>query len=323
MHDNVIEPHPVEQRVESRQATRRQFLAVTGAAILGASRQVSADESALPVIDCHAHLYGEDEQKYPPIEKPYRPPAGTGSISHLRKEIKANGVRSVVAVQTMTFYQWDNRFNSDLCRDHRDILSGVCLLNPDDPDSPALLEKYVKDDNIRGLRFIPNRKSGLLDEPGNNALLATCERLGITACALINRNDRPSLEVLARRYPKLRIVIDHCLNLKAGPEFDAILSDMLALANVPNLHAKLSYLVTGSAEEFPFRDMHASCRKIIDAFSPERCIWGSDFPCELWCPKASYTQNLQIFTHELGLDDRTKRQILCETPKRLGFAAPG
>ena len=25
------------------------------------------------IIDCHAHIYGEDEQKYPPIDKPYRP----------------------------------------------------------------------------------------------------------------------------------------------------------------------------------------------------------------------------------------------------------
>lgn len=321
MHD-VFES-PSTSREIGASPTRRQFLATTGAAILAASRRLAAEESSLPVIDCHAHLYGEDEQKYPPIEKPYRPPAGTGSISHLRKEVKANGVRSVVAVQTMTFYQWDNRFNSDLCRDNRDLLAGVCLLNPDDPGSPALLEKYVKEYNIRGLRFIPNRKSGLLDEPGNNALLASCERLGITACALISRNDRAPLEALAKRYPKLQIVIDHCLNLKAGPDYDAILGDMLALAQVPNLNAKLSYLVTGSAEEFPFRDMHQSCRQIIDAFTPERCIWGSDFPCELWCPKATYTQNLRVFTHELSLDDRTKRQILCETPKRLGFAAPG
>ena len=27
--------------------------------------------------------------------------------------------------------------------------------------------------------------------------------------------------------------------------------------------------------------MHEPCRKIIAAYTPDRCVWGSDFPCEL------------------------------------------
>ena len=302
--------------------SRRQFLAASGIAVTGVVRAVSAEESPSPlaIVDCHTHLYGEDEKLYPTIEKPYRPPAGKGTIRHLRQEMKAAGVRSAVAVQTITYYEWDNRFNNATCREHRDVITGVCLMNPEDPQSPELMEQYVRENNIRGLRFIDNKKSGLLDEPGNNRLLSTCERLGITACALVGRNDRPQLEALATRYPKLNLVIDHCLGLKVGEQFAATLADMLAFARFPNIHAKLSYLVTGSNEEYPFRDTHDSCRQIMKSFGVERCIWGSDFPCELWCPKATYAQHLRLFTHELGLSDHEKRQILCETPKRLGFA---
>jgi predicted TIM-barrel fold metal-dependent hydrolase len=300
--------------------SRRQFLASSGVAAACLATEASADETALPIIDCHTHIYSEDETTYPGIEKPYRPPAGKGTIANLRQEMKAAGVRSAVGVQTFTFYNWDNRFTADACRDNRDVLVGVCLLNPDNPQSPALLERYVKEHNIRGLRFINNQKTGQLDEPGNNALLSTCQRLGIAACALINRDGRSQLEALAARYPKLSLVIDHSLNLVAGKQYSAILDDLVALAKVPNLFAKLSHVVTGSAEQYPFRDMHDSCRQIIKAFGPERCVWGSDFPCELWCPKASYAQHLSVFTHELGLDQETKRQILCETPQRLGFA---
>jgi predicted TIM-barrel fold metal-dependent hydrolase len=300
--------------------SRRQFLASSGVAAACLAIDTSADETALTIIDCHTHIYSEDETTYPAIEKPYRPPAGKGTIANLRQEMKANGVRSAVAVQTFTFYKWDNRFTADACRDNRDVLAGVCLLNPEDPRSPALLERYVKEQNIRGLRFINNQKTGQLDDPGNNALLSTCQRLGIAACALINRDGRSQLEALAGRYPKLSVVIDHCLNLVAGKQYSAILGDLVALAKVPNLYAKLSHVVTGSAEQYPFRDMHDSCRQIIKAFGPERCVWGSDFPCELWCPKASYAQHLRVFTHELGLDEETKQQILCETPQRLGFA---
>ena len=304
--------------------SRREMLVSTGLAAAGLTVQAHAAGPAVAVgmsiVDCHAHIYSDDDTKYPTIEKPFRPPSGKGTVAHLRQEMKAAGVQSVVAIHTFTYYGWDNRFTADACRDNREGLTGVCLLNPDDPNSPALLERYVSENNIRGLRFINNQKTGRLDEPGNNALLAVCQRLGITACALTNRDSRSQIEALAARYPELKLVIDHCLNLAAGKDHDAILADMLALAKVPNLFAKLSYLVTGSAEQYPFRDMHDSCHKIIHAFGAGRCVWGSDFPCELWCPKATYAQHLRLFTHELGLDDVTSSTILCETPRRLGFA---
>jgi predicted TIM-barrel fold metal-dependent hydrolase len=65
------------------------------------------------IIDCHAHIYGDDEKKYPAIDKPYRPPNGTGTLEHLRREMKAAGVQYVTAIQTSTFYRWDNRFTAD------------------------------------------------------------------------------------------------------------------------------------------------------------------------------------------------------------------
>jgi predicted TIM-barrel fold metal-dependent hydrolase len=307
----------------ANELSRREFLTTGGAAAVGlaaAAGNLSAAD-ALPIIDCHAHIYSEDDKTYPIIEKPYRPPAGKGTIAHLRQELNAAGVRSAAAIHTFTYYGWDNRFTADACRDNRDVITGVCLLDPDDANSPARLEQYIKELNFRGLRFINNKKTGQLDEPGNNALLAVCQRFGITACALINRDSRSQLEALAARYPRLPLVIDHALNLVAGKDYDAILGDMLALAKTPNLYAKLSHVVTGSAEEYPFRDMHHSCRQIIKAYGADRCVWGSDFPCELWCPKASYAQHLRVFTHELGLDAETKRQILCETPRKLGFGA--
>jgi L-fuconolactonase len=304
--------------------SRRKFIASTGLATAcmvaaAPAEGAAALETEPAIVDCHAHIYSDDESTYPVIEEPYRPPAGKGTVANLRHEMKAAGVHSVVAIHTFTFYGWDNRFTADACRANRDGMTGVCLLNPDDPQSPALLKRYFEEHNIRGLRFINNQNTGQIDDPGNNALLSMCQRLGITACALTNRDSRSQLEALAARYPNLRLVIDHCLNLAAGKQYDAILGDMLALARVPNLHAKLSHVVTGSAEQYPFRDMHDSCRQIIRAFGPDRCVWGSDFPCELWCPKASYAQHLRVFTDELGLDEPTRRQILWETPRRLWF----
>ena len=38
------------------------------------------------IIDTHAHIYSPDEKRYPPIEKPLRPPGGKGSLEDLQRE---------------------------------------------------------------------------------------------------------------------------------------------------------------------------------------------------------------------------------------------
>lgn len=304
--------------------TRRKFIQATGAGVaagmIGPAVSKSEEKKEPPlIIDCHAHIYGEDETKYPTIAKPYRPPKGKGTIAHLKSEMHAAGVRYVTAIQTSTFYRWDNRFTADSARANKDFMVGVCTLDPDDAKSPALLEKYVKQYNVRGMRSIP-AKSGRLDDPGVDKLWETAERLGIVINALVSRDKRKEVEVLAKRHPKLSVVIDHCLNLKAGPTLKATLSDVVALSRLPNVHAKLTFIPTGSKQEFPCGDLHDACRTVIDAFGADRCVWGSDFPCELWCPKISYSQHLKIFTHELGLDGATKQAVLGKTAFRLWFS---
>ena len=272
------------------------------------------------IIDCHAHIYGEDEAKYPPIDKPYRPAKGTGTLVHLRREMKANGVRFVTAIQTSTFYRWDNRFTADSARANPDWMAGVCTLDPDDGHSPGLLAEYVRDANIRGMRSIP-AADGRLDHPGVVDLWKTAERLGIVINVLVNRDKGDQLSALLERLPKLRVVVDHCLNITAGKDRDAIVLDLVKLARYPNLYAKLSFIPTGSGESYPCRDLHDACRAVIKAFGPDRCVWGSDFPCELWCPKVTYAQHLKIFTHELGLDQPTQEAILGKTAEGLWFKA--
>ena len=141
---------------------RRQFLGstVAVAALTGSTRSAPPDQPPL-VIDCHAHVYGEDEKAYPTIEKPNRPPAGKGTVPHLLRTLRENGVSRATAIQTSTFYGWDNRFLADTSKHHRDVLAGVCTLDPDDPTSPATLERLVRESNVRGMRSIP-AKSRLL-----------------------------------------------------------------------------------------------------------------------------------------------------------------
>jgi predicted TIM-barrel fold metal-dependent hydrolase len=270
------------------------------------------------IVDTHAHIYSPDEKRYPPIDKPLRPPGGKASVEDLQRESRANGVKAVCAIQTSTFYRFDNRYICDSARAHKDWIAGVCTLDPDDPHSPGLMQQFVRDYHIRGMRSIP-AKNGQLNHAGVRALWKTGLEQGIVINVLIDRDKAPEAEVLLKEFSGLKVVLDHCLNFKAGPDFQPILADVLRLSRHKNLHAKLTFLPTGSTNGYPCADMHAACLKIIDAFGPERCVWGSDFPCELWTPKVTYAEHLKIFAEALPLKDSARAQILGETARRLWF----
>jgi predicted TIM-barrel fold metal-dependent hydrolase len=89
---------------------------------------------------------------------------------------------------------------------------------------------------------------------------------------------------------------------------------------IPTFTPKRSFLATGSARPYPFTDLHDACRRIIDAYGPNRCLWGSAFPCELWCPRTTYSQSVALFARVLGLDARARDAILGRTAYRLYFA---
>ena len=67
----------------------------------------------MDIVDTHAHVYAPDEERYPPIEEPLRPPGGKGSLEDLRAEIQSNGVSAACIIQTSSFYRFDNRYILD------------------------------------------------------------------------------------------------------------------------------------------------------------------------------------------------------------------
>lgn len=275
------------------------------------------------IVDTHAHIYSEDTAAYPMIPEPYLPPPGKGTLEHLRAEMRANGVERVVMVHTFTAYRWDNRLVADVVGACREFATGVCALNPNDAESPAVLERYFREQGIRGLRVFPvEGEDGerSFELPGHLRLWEKCAELGMVVCALIHPPQIKALKRLLTRFPGVPVVLDHCANLDADDAPDGEdLEAVLALAQFPNLYAKITFLVTGSGEEYPCRDTHVLGRKIIEAFGPERCMWGSDFPCELWIPKASYAEHLRLFTKDLGLDASAQEAVLGGTALRLWF----
>jgi L-fuconolactonase len=97
---------------------------------------------------------------------------------------------------------------------------------------------------------------------------------------------------LLRRYPSMRVVIDHSMKPQIrdhaeSPEvFDHWAEGMSQLADRTQAYCKFSGLVTEATENWTIDDLRPYTDHILAAFGPDRVMWGSDWPvCQL---RASY-----------------------------------
>jgi predicted TIM-barrel fold metal-dependent hydrolase len=101
------------------------------------------------------------------------------------------------------------------------------------------------------------------------------------------------MEPVAQKYPNLTMIIDH-LGVSQSPvsppredKWDR-LPGVLGLAKYPNVHVKFSGVpLMSESGKFPYEDTWPFLHKIIEAFTPDRLLWGTDFTRMRWIPQTS------------------------------------
>ena len=85
--------------------------------------------------------------------------------------------------------------------------------------------------------------------------------------------------LVAQRVPDLRIAIDHLGKPPIGTrEFEPWSSLLARAARMPNVFAKISGLDAGGAHEWSATDIAPYIDRALELFSPERLMFGSDWP---------------------------------------------
>ena len=276
------------------------------------------------VVDAHPHIYASDKAHYPTIDDPWEP-GEPAEVDDLKARMAAAGVERAVFIQTSTYYGWDNRYVIDSSRDNASWATGVVTLSPDDEAHLDQLSDAVENHGVRGLRGTTDRRR-LIGSANVRRLWSHARDLGIVVnCMVLDDLDRvPEIEQIAGELDDLPIVIDHCFMLNASNlsqtfTLEAKLAALERLAGRPNIHAKLTPGTHGSGRVYPHEDMHGPLKRVIDYFGVDRCVWGSNFPNALWSKGTSYTQNLTLFTEELGLSKSEQEAILGTTALGLWF----
>ena len=106
---------------------------------------------------------------------------------------------------------------------------------------------------------------------------------------------------VAQRHPTLRLILDHMARRKGmkDEKLGPGLSPTIELAKYPNVFVKLTSTQSCSTESYPYRNIHPHLRRLIEAFGPRRCFWGTDLSAMLSRTKCTYRQAVTMFTEEM------------------------
>jgi L-fuconolactonase len=158
------------------------------------------------------------------------------------------------------------------------VVGWVDLLSPQAPERIAALSARPKFKGVRPmLQNLPDEawiaRSDLA--PAIDALVMH----DLSLDALVFTRHLPHLLILATRRPDLRIVIDHGAKPPiAGDAFDEWAEAMSRLAALPQVHCKLSGLLTEARPDQPPEAIAPYVERLIALFGPDRLMWGSDWP---------------------------------------------
>ena len=272
-----------------------------------------------PAADCHAHVFCG--AAYPFASEPvYVPePSQRGTVASFLAVLDAHAMTHGLLVAAQP-YGRDNRCMLDAIAASRGRLKGVALVNP------AISERDLAALSDRGVVGIRMNLStyGLreLTEPGADRLLARIKEMNWFLQIHCEKDELAAAAPLLRR-AGVRIVVDHFgrPDVRQGvaqPGFVAL----LALGESGNAVVKLSGPFRCSREGPPYRDVDPFIAAVIGAFTPDNCVWGSDWPFVRVNERVDYGPGLACLPRWLP-DPDDRRKVLWENPARLfGFRLP-
>lgn len=263
-------------------------------------------------IDAHHHLWQPVRGDYdwmpkdiPVLNRPYVP-------GDLASTLAANGIDGTILVQAAATTA-ETEYMLGLA-DGCDFIKGVVgWIDFEDPTQVTQLERFADHPKFRGVRpMIQDIADPDWMLRGDVAwAYAALIDLGLSFDALGMPQHINNFRTLAQKYPDLPIVYDHCMkpqirNQMAGQDaFTDWASGITDLANDTGGVIKFSALVTEASDGWTTQDLRPFAHHVLDAFGPNRVMWGSDWPvCRVRAEYDMWFDAAQDLTAHLTSSDR-------------------
>jgi len=210
------------------------------------------------IVDIHPHIISDDEQAYPPAplfgkrsdwsqERP-------STVEALIAAMDAAGVAKAAVVHSSTTYGFDNSYVVDGCNQYKDRLVAVGSVDVLQPDAPKTILEW-KERGLAGLRLFTGGSTkefdpSELEDPRSYPAWELCSELGITMCIQTGPIGLPQVTALAKRFPKVKIILDHLgrPDVLDGPPY-ANAKSMFDLAPLENIYFKLTPRIFGDVKK--------------------------------------------------------------------------
>lgn len=272
----------------------------------------------MPVIDAHQHFWDrrntqfdytwQDAEPLAPICRNFMPP-------DLQPHLVHAGVDYTVFVQTQHNLA-ENRWILGLADNYPFIVGVVGWVDLASPAVADQLAEFKDHDKFVGIRHI------VQDEPNDDFIirpdilrgLKVLQKQGIPYDLLFYVKHLRHAATVARHVPDLPLVIDHLSKPRIKDHaIDDWLPYLKTAAECDNVYCKLSGMITEADwRKWTADDLKPYVHAALDAFGPERCMYGSDWPvCEL---AGTYQQVYEAINTALGpISDRERAMIFGET----------
>ncbi|GAA0134993.1 amidohydrolase family protein [Paenibacillus sp. YSY-4.3] len=252
-------------------------------------------------IDAHQHFwkigrndYGWIAPEIPVLFRDYLP-------SDLEPHLNNHGIGKTILVQAAPTIE-ETEFILELS-ETADFVAGVVgWLDLEDPSFKQQYERFCKHRKFIGFRVMiqeMENPTAVLSPAYIEALSYFAEQ-DVPVDLLVLADQLPQLVQLLERIPRLRGAVDH---LAKPPIASGIMepwrSHMAEIAQFPNIYCKLSGMVTEAKhQDWIKEDFTAYVHETLDLFSPERVMFGSDWPVCLLA--ATYDEVVDVLRHTLN-----------------------
>ena len=185
-------------------------------------------------------------------------------------------------VQASSAYAFDNSYVADSVAAHPERFTGVFSIDVVAPDAVAKMKHWMSK-GLTGMRIFTSgsthaeQETFFADEAAVPVWQYASDQ-GLSVCMQMRVVGLPLLETVIKRFPKVRILLDHFARAEAadGPPF-ASAAPLWALSKYPNVYLKLTHRpieqsVKGASTPQAFLG------KAISEFGASRMCWGSNFP---------------------------------------------
>ena len=271
------------------------------------------------MIDSHQHFWQVGRFNYPwmssdlgVLYRDYLP-------DELAPILERNGISQTMLVQASNSVA-ESRWLLSLAEEHNFIAGVVGWIDLSSPNIGAQLDELSAHPKFKGVRHLVESEphDDWLIQPAVLSGLKQLSRYGLSYDLLVHTRHLKYVPKVVESSPEVAFVIDHLAKPPiAKNEIREWSQALKPLASYPNVHCKLSGLVTeANWTSWQASDLRPYVEYALELFGADRLMFGSDYPVCLLA--ASYDRVLNAFQEILkDLSDTERDKIFSQNATKF------